>query len=130
MPTKKPSLFDVEGKEPPKPKAPTLKQFLKGLPKDAEYPIYGRIETIWFPGNWPNYSIETPQFRASISEAHPLFSVLESSDIKTFGDAESAILLVVVDSEGTIRFSESNFYGKYTRIGNAGFRFEPTDGAN
>lgn len=129
MPTKKPSLFDVEGKEPPREKAPTLKQFLKENP-DVTYPLYATITTIWFPGNWANYSIETPKFRASVGEHHPLYAVLESSVVKAFGDAESALLLGVMDGEGTIRFSESNLYGRYSRIGNAGYRFEPTSGAN
>ena len=129
MPTKKPSLFDVSGKEPAKPKAPTLKQYIKENP-NATYPIFGRVNTIWFPGNWENYSIETPEFRCSIGANHPLFAVLEASIVKLLHDSENALLLGVMDNEGTIRFSESNVYGKYARIGNAGYRFEETPGAN
>lgn len=129
MPAKKPSLFEVTGKEPPKPKAPTLRQYLKEN-TDATYPLIARVNTIWFPGNWENYSIETPEFRCSIGGNHPLFTILENSIVKLLNDSENALLLVVMDNEGTIGFSESNVYGKYARIGNAGYRFEETPGAN
>lgn len=129
MTAKKPNLFGVTGKEPPKPKKPTLKQFIKEL-SDDNYPKHYRIETIWFPGNWENYSVETTEFRASIAKPHPLFSVLETTIVKILSESESALLLVLLDSEGTIGFSESNFYGRYSRIGNAGFKFDETPGAN
>lgn len=129
MPTKKPGLFDVAGKEPAKPKAPTLRQYTKEHP-NAEYPIYSRVNVIWFPGNWDNYSIETPEFRCSIAPNHPIYSVLDNSIVRILTDTETALLVELTDSEGTIRFCESNVYGKYTRIGNAGYKFQPTDGAN
>jgi hypothetical protein len=129
MPAKKPGLFDVTGKEPPKPKKPTLRQYLKESKNDV-YPQYFRIETIWFPGNWENYSIETTDFRASIAATHPLFDALECNAVKAFSESEGAILLVLLDNEGTIGLGESTIHGKYTRIGNAGFRFNETPGAN
>lgn len=129
MPTKKIGFFDVSGKEPPKEKAPTLTQWLKEN-KDVQYPFVTPIAVIWLPGNWPNYSIEAGAFRVSISERHPLYAVLESNVVKVFSESETCVLLELMDSQGTIRFCESNVYGKYARLGNAGYRFDPTKLAN
>jgi hypothetical protein len=129
MPSKQPSFWDVSGKEAPKEKPPTLRQFIKEQPIDV-YPILCRIVVVWFPGNWDNYSLETDKCRVSIAPNHPLYNVLERSGVKVFSECENAVLLEIIDREGTIRFVESNVYGKYSRIGNAGFRFDETEGAN
>lgn len=125
MPNKQLSLFDVEGKEPPKEKKPTLRQFLKEL-KDAKYPICSTIRVVWFPGNWDNYSVESDTFRVSIGPKHPLYAVLDKLVIKAFCESQTAIHVCVKDSDGTIGFGESSLYGTYTRIGSAGIRFEET----
>jgi len=122
MPTKKESLFDVSGKEPPKPKAPTLRQFLKEN-KDAKYPIVSSIDIIWFPGQWDNYSIETGKFRCSIGANHPLYKLLDRDVITITTGSDTGIALSVEDEDGTIRFCETTNYGKWERIGNAGVRF-------
>lgn len=129
MPAKKPGLFDVSGKEPPKPKAPTLKQFIKEK-SDAKYPIISSVTLIWFPGTWDNYSIESNEFRCSIGKNHPLYEPLDRDVIKATEGSDTGIAISVEDSEGTIRFCETNVYGRWERIGNAGVRFLPTDGAN
>lgn len=122
MPTKKPSLFDTPGKEPKKPKKPTLFQYIKQN-KDVEYPITAPIETIWFPGNWDNYSVETDKFRASINPNHPLYKALDVNIVKHCEDVPTALLIELQDNEGTICFRESNLYGDWKAIGNAGYRF-------
>lgn len=129
MPTKKPSLFEVSGKEPAKPKAPTLKQFIKQNP-DVEYPVYSRIEIVWFPGTWDNYSLETPMFRCSVGSNHPIYSALDNSIVKVLSETQTALLIELTDSDGTIRIAESNVFGQYVAIGNAGYKFELTHGAN
>jgi hypothetical protein len=129
MPIKKPSLFEVSGKEPEKPKKPTWKQFVKENPNE-EYPVYSRIEVVWFPGQWDNYSLECERFRISISAQHPVYPVLEQRIVATLTDADTALLIRIDDRNGTLGFSESNVYGRYSRIGNAGFKFEATPGAN
>lgn len=129
MPSKQLSLFDVSGKEPPKEKLPTLKQFIKSS-SDAKYPIVSTIKLIWFPGTWDNYSIETNHFRCSIGTSHPLYKPLDRDVIKLTEGSDTGIVLSIEDSDGTIRFCETNVYGRWERIGNAGIRFLPTDGAN
>lgn len=125
MPAKQLSLFDVDGKEPPKEKKPTLRQYLKET-KDAKYPICSTIRVVWFPGNWDNYSIESDTFRVSISPKHPLYAVLDKLVVKSFCESQTAILVCVKDSDGTVGFCESTLYGAYTRIGGVGIRFEET----
>ena len=129
MPTKKPGFFEVEGKEPPKPKKPTLYQFIKEL-KDDDFPKLSRVELLWFPGRWDNYSIETSVYRASITGNHPLYPMLEGNAVKVFESTDTAILLGIRERDGTLFFGESNFFGKYERIGNLGYRFIETPGAN
>lgn len=122
MPTKKESLFDVSGKEPPKPKAPTLRQFLKEK-TDDKYPIISPVMLIWFPGQWDNYSIETREFRCSIGAGHPLYKLLDRDVIAITTGSDTGIALSVEDADGTIRFCETTNFGKWERIGNAGVRF-------
>jgi hypothetical protein len=129
MPVKKPNIFEVSGKEPPKPKKLTLFQYIKENP-NAEYPIYSRIETVWFPGKWDNYSLECEHFRVSISPSHTLYELLEGGIVRILTDANAALLIELSDSSGVIGIRESNFYGVYKTVGNAGYRFEATNGAN
>ena len=123
MPTKKESLFDVAGKEPAKPKLPTLRQFLKEE-KNAKFPIVATVTLIWFPGNWDNYSIETNKFRASIAPNHPLYKLLDRDVIAITEASDTGIALSVEDRDGTIRFCETTNYGKWERVGNSGVRFK------
>jgi len=125
MPSKQLSLFDVEGKEPSKPKKPTLRQFIKEQ-TDAKYPLSSTIRLVWFPGNWDNYSLETDSFRVSIGVSHPLYAVLDKLVIKSFCESQTAIHVVVKDGDGTIGFGESTLYGAYVRVGNAGLKFDET----
>lgn len=129
MPTKNPSLFDVEGKEPTPEKLPTLKQWIKET-KDVQYPVLSPIEVCWFPGKWDNYSLQCSYFRVSISPKHPIYQILDRSIVRLLTETNTALLVSVKDASGTIRVCESNFYGCYKPIGNSGYKFEPTDGAN
>lgn len=129
MPTKKPTLFDETFDEPVKEKRPTLLQYIKST-KDIEYPLLSRIELVWFPGKFNNYTLETPLFRCQVSDKNPLYTLLEKMGYKVFKDSESAILLRVMDERARIQLAESNVYGKYSDIGNIGIKFQPTDGAN
>jgi hypothetical protein len=129
MPKQTVSLFDTEYKEPPKVKLPTLLQFIKKLPNDA-YPLIQRINVMWFPGAYDNYTLETSEFRCQVSSTHPLYPLLNKVGYKTFIECECAVLVSVIDSSGTISLLESNVYGKYSNIGSIGVKFIPTDGAN
>lgn len=129
MPSKKPSIFEVSGKEPKAPKAPTLSQFLKQQ-NNAVYPIYSLVSVIWYPGNWDNYSLECELFRVSVSPSHPLFEPLDKGITKFCMESKCGILLRVDDGEGTIGLAECTRYGDWNRISNAGFRFKPANDSN
>lgn len=128
MPTKKESLFDVSGKEPAKPKLPTIRQYLREN-KNVTSPIVASVTVIWFPGNWDNYSVETGKFRTSIAPGHPLYDLLDRDVIAITEASHTGIALSLEDSDGTIRFCETTNYGKWERIGNSGIRFRG-DGTN
>lgn len=130
MPTKKDSFFSTKGKETPKPKKPTLLQYLKSLPNDTKFPILSRIELCWFPGTWDNYNLECESFRISIGTNHSLYKLFDSSIVKILEESEGAVLVSIEDELGTIGFIESNYHGHYRPIGNAGYKFHATDGAN
>jgi len=129
MPSKKPSLFGTPFTEPPKQKKPTLLQYLKET-KDVKFPFVSRIELIWLPGTWANYTLETPEFRCAITDRNPLFDILEGPAWGSILTSESAILLHVLDDTGAIELLESNLYGVYKPIGSFGLKFHPTEGAN
>ena len=129
MPTKKPTLFEVSGNDAPKEKKPTLRQFIKEN-SDIPYPYLSGIEIIWFPGQWDNFSIETSAFRASIAPTHGLYKIVDTSIVRILTETNTKLLLAIENTSGELRFVESNVYGTYKPIGNAGFRFFATDGAN
>lgn len=129
MPAKKLSLFDTPGKEPSKPKAPTLRQFIKEN-KDVEYPILCQVTTVWLPGNWDNYSLECDKFRVSISSSHPLYKALDQTIVRHCEDVSTALLIELQDSDGTICFRESNLYGDWKRLGNSGYSFSHDGDSN
>jgi len=129
MPSKKLSLFGSEYKEPPKEKLPTLLQYLKST-KDVTFPFYSRINYIWLPGSFNNFTLECEKFRCGVSDRNPLYKVLNGSGWGKIITAETAILLSCLDEKGTIRLEESNVYGRYESIGNYGVKFVPTEGAN
>jgi hypothetical protein len=129
MPSKQPSLFGTSFEEPPKEKLPTLLQYLKRT-KDVEYPLLRRIDFIWLPGSFSNYTLQTSDFRIAISSGNPLYKLLDGVGWKQVVESESAILASCLDSKGTIELVQSNVYGTYVAVGGYGVKFVPTDGAN
>jgi hypothetical protein len=119
-----PSMFDVEGKEPPKEKAPTLSQWLKERKEEDEYPVYSTVSIIWFPGKWNNYNIECEDFRVTIGERHPLYIPVDKGIIK-FTSEGTGLLVCVKGRDGTISLAPSTVYGNWERLGNAGIKFIP-----
>jgi hypothetical protein len=119
-----PSMFDVEGKEPPKEKAPTLSQWLKERKEDELYPVHSEVSVIWFPGKWNNYNLECVAFRVTIGERHPLYTPVDKGIIR-FTDEGTGLIVRVTDSDGTIGLAQSAIYGTWERLGNAGIKFVP-----
>ena len=118
-------IFGIDFVEPVFEKKPTIKQFQKER-KDGEHTDNCfRVETIWFPGNWDNYTIETTHFRGNISPNHPLFSALDKLCPRLRERSNGIVLELKDTTSATFRFVESGEYGKWEPIGNAGVRFKP-----
>lgn len=49
-------------------KLPTLTQYLKKVPKKQELPDLYIVTKIWYPNNYPNFSLETEQFMVRVKE--------------------------------------------------------------
>lgn len=114
--------FEVSGKAPERPKKPTFKQFIKELPDNETTQLLYRIEVIWLPGQWDNYSVETDCFRYSVAKNHPLYQPIDENVIKWL-DRDNGILFRVDDwKEGIVGLSESQDFTRWERIGNAGVR--------
>jgi hypothetical protein len=62
------SKSDTQGK--PK---PTVFQFCRSL-KESKFPHVSKLEVVWLPNQWPNYTLDTEDFRLRISEDSPLFT--------------------------------------------------------
>lgn len=129
MPSRQQSLFDGEYCEPPREKLPTLLQYLKST-KDVTFPLYSRIAYIWLPGSFNNFTLECEKFRVGIGDRNPLYKLLNGNGWGQIITSETAILVSVLDSKGTIKLEESNVYGRYESVGNYGVKFVPTEGAN
>lgn len=49
-------------------KLPTLKQFLKTIPKKDKLPELYIVTKIWYPNQYPNFSLETERFIVRVNE--------------------------------------------------------------
>lgn len=82
--------------ENPKPaKLPTLKQWLKTTPKNKTTG-YFHVDTIWVPGTFDNYTLQTGVFRLIITPGHPLYKELE--DYLSDGEKRSTGISIQVTS--------------------------------
>jgi hypothetical protein len=58
-------------------KKPTLRQYLKELPKDVR-DIKSTVRVIWLPGRWDNYTLETDDFRIIVNQRSKLYAALRN----------------------------------------------------
>jgi hypothetical protein len=78
MPRKKQNDWldqEFSGKED---KLPTLRQYLKELPKDVK-DIASTVRVIWLPGQWNNYTLQCEHFRVIVNPKHNLYSSLRAN---------------------------------------------------
>lgn len=107
---------------------PTLRQYLKELPKDVK-DIKSTVRIIWLPGKWNNYTLQCDDFRVIISENHKLFGGLRDN-VDGFTKGTQTLDVIVTDRESVsyrlnINSEES---GEWFFIGsNAGLRFTSDD---
>jgi len=78
---------------------PTLYQFLseKNLKK---YPFISKVEVIWLPNRWPNYTIDTEDYRLRIVESSSLYTSFQGL-LKNYMDEGIPMQVSILDSDGT-----------------------------
>lgn len=95
MPKKKTlSFIGKESKPSTKAKLPTLRQYLKELPKDVK-DIVSPVHIIWLPGQWNNITLQTYDFRVIIPEEHEFYSELRDNLDEITKDNQTLIVSVV-----------------------------------
>lgn len=119
-------IFGVDFVEPTFNKKPTLAQYQKERGEDDALDSF-RVETIWYPGNWDNYTIETTHFRVNVASDSPLFPAIDKL-CPRLRERDNSIVLVLKDRVSrAFRFAEGGEYGKWEAVGNAGVRFRASE---
>lgn len=95
MPRKKPSDWLNEDYSAKEEKLPTIRQYLKELPKDAEN-IKSTVRVIWLPGQWDNYTLQCDDFRIVVSPKHKLYSQLRAN-VDDFTKGTQTLDVIVTD---------------------------------
>jgi hypothetical protein len=123
----KPSgMFGVEASASSNKKVPTLREYLK---ENSAHGLSSShlVEVVWFPGKYDNYTLQTSEFRASVSSNAALYSAL-SENLDSFTKGSSGIELVFgSDKRGVYTLAPSQIEGDWFFISDNGIKFEPTD---
>lgn len=125
MPKSKTTTWLEEDYEDKKEKAPTLRQYLKELPKDAK-DIKSTVRLIWLPGRWENYTLQTDDFRVIVSRGHKLFNSLRDN-LDAFTKGTETLDVIVTDrAKISFRLSVNDEErGEWFFVGgDAGLKFE------
>lgn len=77
---------------------PTLYQWIREA-KIKKYPVETKVDVIWLPNRWPNYTIDTTLFRLRISEDSSLFKAF-SELLETYMKEGIPMQVSVLDEEG------------------------------
>lgn len=107
-------------------KLPTLRQYLKELPKD-DTDIKSTVRLIWLPGQWDNYTLECENFRVVVNPKHSLYhQLLRNVDDFTKG-ARTLDVHVTDRAKVSYRLSvNQEVEGEWFFIGgSAGLKFTP-----
>lgn len=110
-------------------KKPTIKQYLKELPKDVEN-IKSTVRVIWLPGRWNNYTLQCDHFRLIVSAGSELFNQLRNR-VDDFTKGTKTLDVIVTDrAKVSYRLSLNNEeHGEWFFIGgDAGLKFTPNKG--
>lgn len=108
-----------------KAKLPTLRQYVKELPKDVEN-IISTVHIIWLPGQWNNITLQTHDFRVIIPEEHEFYLELRDNIDEITKDNQTLVVTVTNTKSLSFRLDVSNSVpGEWFYIGgNAGIRFD------
>jgi hypothetical protein len=121
-------MFDKEIKEPRVPKKPTLRQWLKTIPKKKKLGAYF-IELIWLPDTFDLITLTTSAFRINVPKgAEPyedLLGYFRDIDIEPISPGIQAVPSERRD--GSFTLTKSALKGNYTAFGPNGIKWEYPD---
>lgn len=95
MPRKKQDNWLEQDYSSKEEKLPTIRQYLKELPKDVE-DIKSTVRLIWLPGQWDNYTLQCDDFRIIIGRNHKLYGELRDN-IDDFTRGFETLDVIVID---------------------------------
>jgi hypothetical protein len=124
MPRKKQEDWLSEDYSAKDEKLPTIRQYLKELPSDAQ-DIKSTVRIIWLPGRWDNFTLQTDHFRVVVSRQHKLYSQLRDN-VDDFTKGTHTLDLLITDrAKVSYRLSLNNEErGEWFFIGgDAGLKF-------
>lgn len=95
MPRKKSEDWLNEDYSAKEEKLPTLRQYLKELPKDVTH-IKSTVRLVWLPGKWDNYTLQCDHFRVVVGRNHKLYDQL-TDNVHDFTKGTSTLDVIVTD---------------------------------
>jgi hypothetical protein len=109
-------------------KLPTIRQYLKELPKDVT-DIKSTVRLIWLPGQWDNYTLQCDDFRVVVNRQHKLYGQLRSNVDDFTKGAKTLDVLVTDRAKVSYRLTVNNEEsGEWFFIGgDSGLKFTPNN---
>lgn len=105
-------------------KLPTIRQYLKELPKDVT-DIKSTVHLIWLPGQWDNYTLQCDDFRVIVSRKHKLYNHLRTN-VDEFTKGTRTLDVIVTDRAKVsyrLRVNEEKSGEWFFVGGSAGLKF-------
>lgn len=101
-------------------KLPSLLQWIKTIPSDSPV-LHKVVKLVWFPNQFPNFTVDTESFRLRISTDR--FDEAELTDFFESSIEEKKVLCVVVDPAEKGKWSIEELedeIGEWEQLGAAG----------
>lgn len=116
-------LFGVETKDVKPEKLPTIAQFVRRTKEPQSKPIH-KVELVWLPGKFNNFTLQTQHYRVVISSQHPFYGLLRDffADQDT---AETPIGIRITDwSHGSYMLEKPDrTLGMWQELSTSGYRW-------
>lgn len=103
---------------------PTLQKWSKTV-DNWDSPIKHRVELIWLPNLYKNYTFQTSSYRFRIPEGHPYFDAIV--EFREEWEKEGAVLFLTVSMSPKLTVALESLdeeQCEWNEIGSAGFKLE------
>lgn len=116
-------LFGTEAQNVKPEKLPTISQFIKRTKEPKSKPL-NKVELVWIPRKFNNFTLQTSQYRVIVSSKHPFYGLLRDffADSNT---AETPIGIRITDwQKGSYMLEQpAKTYGLWRELGSSGYRW-------